>query len=674
MAQGQIEALTEALEAQRVLNALLGVTLDNGSLDDKLSRCLDALAGMRRFTDLESAAIILRDGRQRDIVRAVRGRSPAMNDDGEPFIQGGESVPICAGRMTLGHLVFDPPLADTGPMEVFLTEAADLIANLIIREKGYSELRDAKLRADRYSEQIAASERKFRALFDGTPIGVFIHRHLKPLYANRSGLHLMGFDCLEDYLGQEETGACLPPEERETVRAYHEARLAGLPAPDEFEMVVVRRDGTFVSVLNRSFQIEWEGEPAVCTTLVDLTRRKEAEAALVTAKAEAEQANRSKTEFLSSMSHELRTPLNAIIGFAQLLRMSTNEPLSARQKGQVAHIQKAGEHLLSLINGILDLACIETGRSSLSMETVGLRGVVDDCLALTRSMNAAKGQVIVDATEGQDIPSVGADETRLKQVLLNLLSNAVKYNRPEGRVTLRIEPAGDLVRVVVDDTGRGIPEALQADLFQPFCRLGQESSTIEGTGIGLTITKRLIQQMGGDIGFRSVVGEGSSFWVDLPQARAEEAQGENTPAIAQVVTADPAEDGKSQRLLYVEDNPANQVLMEEIVADAGGLRLTIAPTAEQGIEVARSVRPDVIVMDINLLGMDGFQALACLRADPRTADIPVIALSADAMPATVRRGLQAGFHDYLTKPVMIDVLLGAVKAATDSTVRLDAAE
>jgi signal transduction histidine kinase/CheY-like chemotaxis protein len=368
---------------------------------------------------------------------------------------------------------------------------------------------------------------------------------------------------------------------------------------------------------------------------------------------EARNANQAKSAFLSSMSHELRTPLNAILGFAQILA-ADNMPTTLDQKKEFAgHILKSGRHLLTLINEILDLAKVEAGALSLSMEPVLLAEVLDECQGMIAPLAAARGvRVLFPAAPAV---RVQADRTRLKQVLLNLLSNAVKYNREGGAVVVDCaQPAPQRLRLSVQDTGMGLSPEQVAGLFQPFNRLGQETGTQEGTGIGLVVTRRLVELMGGEIGVTSSPGVGSVFWIELACAEAAGAAPAAAPATRAAAAADEGDaPARPSTVLYIEDNPANLKLVQEIVRFRPDLRLVSAPDGHFGLSLARSQRPDIILMDLNLPGLSGFEVLAQLRREPETARIPVIAVSANAMRADIERALAVGFVRYLTKPIDI---------------------
>jgi signal transduction histidine kinase/CheY-like chemotaxis protein len=400
-----------------------------------------------------------------------------------------------------------------------------------------------------------------------------------------------------------------------------------------------------------------------------------ANAELANAIEEARSANQAKSAFLSSMSHELRTPLNAILGFAQILTSDTL-PSTLEQKKEFAnHILKSGRHLLTLINEILDLAKVESGTVTLSMEPVALGDTLQEIRTMVEPIAAGRGvRVLYPEVPGA---VVLADRTRLKQVLLNLLSNAVKYNREAGAVVLSCEQVGpNRLRLSVQDTGVGLDAEQVASLFQPFNRLGQEGGQQEGTGIGLVVTKRLVELMGGDIGVTSSPGVGSVFWIELattaPLASPAPEGGADTAGAAQPPPGDEESQLEPHLVLYVEDNPANLRLVEEIVRFRKDLRLLSAPDGHMGLALARAHRPEIILMDLNLPGMSGIEVLRQLRADPVTGGIPVIALTANAMQRDIERGQAAGFNRYLTKPIDIDRFTEAINSTLAQAARKDA--
>jgi len=393
----------------------------------------------------------------------------------------------------------------------------------------------------------------------------------------------------------------------------------------------------------------------------DNSVRKQVEVELKKAMAVAERANLAKSDFLSSMSHELRTPLSAILGFAQLIESGTPLP-TVSQKRSIDQILQAGWYLLELINEILDLALIESGKLSLSLEPISLVEVMLECQAMIEPQ-AQKRSISVSFPRLEVSYHVRADRTRVKQVLINLLSNAIKYNRVGGSVTVDcIASAPGRIRIRVEDTGEGLTPDQVAQLFQPFNRLGQEATAEEGTGIGLVVSKRLIEWMGGVIGVQSTIGKGSVFWIELNLAAPSgPAAGAADPPPAPSTRVQP--DAQQHTLLYVEDNPANLMLVEDLVARRPDIRLLSARDGNRGIEIARAARPDVILMDINLPGISGIRALGILAEDPETAHIPVIALSANAMPRDIEKGLEAGFFRYLTKPIKVNEFMATLDMA-----------
>jgi len=394
-------------------------------------------------------------------------------------------------------------------------------------------------------------------------------------------------------------------------------------------------------------------------------RLHETNAELETARAAAEKANLAKSEFLSSMSHELRTPLNAVLGFAQLMASEVPPPPPAQQRS-IDQILKGGWYLLRLINEILDLAMIESGKVTMSQESMSLSDVLIDCQGMIEPQAHKRG-IRLEFTKLDTKFYVHADRTRVKQVMINLLSNAIKYNSAGGAVVVKCSLSGkDRVRISVSDTGIGLSPEQVANLFQPFNRLGQENRAEEGTGIGLVVTKQLVELMGGVIGVESSIGVGTVFWVEFAASEAPRLMIDNADEMALERRKIASEENVSQpTLLYVEDNPANLALVEQLIARRGDLRLLTAIDGHLGVELARAYLPDVILMDINLPGMSGYDALEVLRADPATQHIPVLALSANAMPRDIEKGLAAGFFRYLTKPIRVREFMEALDVALE---------
>ena len=420
---------------------------------------------------------------------------------------------------------------------------------------------------------------------------------------------------------------------------------------------IVRKDGT-VRHVHELAQAESDANGKLLRltgTVQDVTSRVESEQALITARDEADRANAAKSEFLSNMSHELRTPMNAILGFGQILNY--DDTLSVENKDSVHEILKAGEHLLELINEVLDLAKVESGHIDMSLEAVEVCPVVEECMSLVSTL--ADKRNIKLSHRGLNGIAVRADRMRLKQALLNLLSNAIKYNRTNGNVQIEVRTTGcteqDRLCIRVTDTGPGIPAAHLAELFQSFNRLDAENSGIEGTGIGLTLTRRIVEMMGGTVDVESELGVGSTFWIELPI----DAMPEDEHDATRVATS--AQHTAQHTVLYIEDNPANLKLVAQLLARRKHIHLLTAHTPELGIELALTRKPDLILLDINMPHMDGYQVLEVLKAEASLKIIPVIAITANAMPRDIERGRAAGFTDYLTKPIDVTRLLTVVE-------------
>ncbi|WP_323815474.1 PAS domain-containing protein [Cellvibrio sp. NN19] len=488
-------------------------------------------------------------------------------------------------------------------------------------------------------------------------------------YADRGGFHfshrcweLLGYDDLDDVLTEGEDRLKIwrkhifPQDLAKFDQALVE-HMAGRGLFDvEYRLISVQGEVRWVRGRGRAVFND-KGQPIMMSgTNMDITEVKRAEERVIQAKELAEKANRAKSEFLSSMSHELRTPLNAILGYTQLFEYDDN--LKPQQVENVREIHRAGEHLLQLINDVLDLAKIESGAMTVSLEPVLVSRLIAECFTLVQPQADAKGIRLTSSLGDFAATYVVADHVRCKQVLLNLLSNAVKYNAVGGDVEVKLmAQTGQQLRIAVRDTGRGIPLARQNEVFQPFNRLSAENTNIEGSGVGLVITKQLVEMMQGRLDFTSTEGVGSTFWIDFPMAA--EWNTESTCAGASSHDYIPAQLNVQRRckILYIEDNPTNIRLLQQIFTRYPQLELDIAEEAFLGIYKARSTQPDLIILDINLPGMDGYEVLSVLMNDSVTNVIPVIGLSANAMPYDIERGRKAGFHDYLTKPVNIHHLI-----------------
>jgi signal transduction histidine kinase len=383
-----------------------------------------------------------------------------------------------------------------------------------------------------------------------------------------------------------------------------------------------------------------------------LLRLRRAEKDREAARADAEAANRAKSEFISRMSHEFRTPLNAILGFAQLLEL---DDLSDDQRESVDHVLRAGRHLVDLVNEVLDISRIEAGRLDLSIEPVEVGPLVAEALGLLGPV-AAQRQVALRPPEHAAKAWVMADRQRLLQVMLNFLSNAVKYNRADGWVAVAFHLAGGTLRIEVADSGIGIRSEAMDRLFRPFERLGATATGVEGTGLGLALARRLAEAMGGTVDAESTPGEGSRFWIELPATPPlDDGVDDGGSGAGAIEVA-----GPRLSLLYVEDNLSNIRLVERILADRPGVHLVTAMQGRLALDLARQHTPDLVLLDLNLPDLSGAEVLQRLQAEPATASTPVIVLSADATPGQIRRLLDAGAAEYLTKPLDVRRFLAVI--------------
>ena len=503
------------------------------------------------------------------------------------------------------------------------------------------------------------SESRFRSMADAAPAFIWLgDREGRPQWFNQRWLECTGRTLVQELA--HDWVQRLHPEDLQRCRDMFRDS-SGQQSPYEVEYRLLTTDGREHWLVDKGIP-RFTADGRFDGFIVygwDITERKATQAALLAAKDEAERANRAKSEFLSRMSHELRTPLNAVLGFGQLLEADRADPLSPLQQSRVQELLRGGRHLLSLINDVLDLARIEAGTLHLALAPVALHGLAQECLRLVQASAADRGITLLPVGEADTGACVHADPTRLKQVLLNLLSNAIKYNRPGGLAQLGWHAAADgSLCIEVRDTGPGLDASQQERLFHAFERLDAARTEVEGAGIGLALSKWLVDLMQGRIGVRSTPGQGSVFWVALAPAAGVSPAAARPAATPPPVSAPVA--ARRRTVLYIEDNEVNQLLMEGVLAQRPGVQLLMAALPLEGLALAAQALPDVVLLDIQLPGFDGFEVLRRLRAMPATAQLPVVAVSANAMPADRERAAAAGFADYVTKPIEIERLLAVV--------------
>ena len=666
-------------------------------LQDKLLELSQSIAA-RQLHDLNSALLIVATGRGKKLMEGVRTEMAAFAEIEERAVDHYDTEYRYHLRNLYGGLVLSSALA--------LLSALYFVYTLVRKERERlskllhlktQDLLVAQNASDALTKEYAVQQAETALRKNGAlQSAIFNSANFSSIATDARGviqIFNVGAERMLGYSAQEVMNKVTPAEisDPQEIMARAQTLSAELGVQiqpgfealvfkatrgieDIYELTYIRKDGSRFPAVVSVTALRDEDKAIIGYLLIgtDNTARKAVEAErqrldqvlqdknveLQLARVEADKANQAKSDFLSSMSHELRSPLNAILGFAQLLESAVPEPSTA-QRASIDQILRAGWYLLELINEVLDLALIESGKLSLSIEPMSLSDVLDDCHTLIAPL-ADKRHITLHFPEHHGSLYVAGDSTRVKQVLINLLSNAIKYNRERGTVHVSCTSVADgRLRVSVQDSGEGLSPDKIAQLFQPFNRLGQEADAGEGTGIGLVVSKRLVELMGGAIGMRSQVGTGSVFWFELALSEAEQ------PTLAamlalQMPTTVPAEGQSLRTLLYVEDNKANMDLVEQLVARRSGMRLLSAADGMRGVLLARLHLPDLIVMDINLPGISGVQALKILRDDPATRHIPVLALSANALPRDVQRGMEAGFFRYLTKPVKVAEFMEAL--------------
>ncbi len=566
---------------------------------------------------------------------------------------------LATGPMTIEREYQGPD----GPLTVQMTLAAGPDPNtgepvLYAFGSDISELKRAE-------QRLRESEREMRAVLEAFPGHISaVDENGRYTYMDAALAGALGYTTAQ--VAGRTVAEVIGPERARQVDVEHRKARAGEIVEAERRYPDGRGGHMDLAIRHVAGPLAPGGRQVVYTFSLDITARKRAEEALAAARDEADRANRAKSQFLSHMSHELRTPMNAILGFAQLLLLrDSRQPLSPVQKGYAQQILRGAQHLLELINEVLDLGRIEAGRLDVELQPVAAAEVAADCMAFVKELAGSHGVALqpvlgLEKPDGSPDPmGVVADRTRLRQVLLNLLGNAIKYNRPGGEVQLRLRRDGQHVVIEVRDTGRGIAPAAQAKLFKPFERLDAQRGRVEGTGIGLALSRRLVEAMQGEIGVDSRLGEGSVFWVRLPAQAMQPLSLPPPPVELEAGPPDPTP--PLREVLYIDDNAVNLLLVESVLAQVPGIRLHCARRPQEGLAVAVRQPPRLVLLDIHMPEMDGYAVLARLKAHPATAAVPVVAVSADATPGDIEAARAAGFAAYLTKPLDVEALIEAVQ-------------
>jgi PAS domain S-box-containing protein len=499
-------------------------------------------------------------------------------------------------------------------------------------------------------DALADSIEKSRAIFDAAVDSIIVlDENLKVLEASPSNDTFFSFS-REETEGRQAMDFVHPDDRAMVLEAVAQSFAKNEVVRVRFRGL--RTDGRWVNIESRGRALrDAEGTPTGLVIISrDETESVEAAAALESAKEEAERANLAKSEFMSRMSHELRTPLNSVLGFAQILQM---EMTSAEELELIGYIVKSGGYLLELINEVLDISRVESGNIAVELEVVSSAELIRQCLEMVSGQAAESGVAIIDNCDGDYY--VRADFQRLKQVLVNLLTNAIKYNFSGGSVTLDCDDVGGRMRLSVTDTGPGVAPQLHDRLFAPFDRLDAESRGIEGTGLGLALSKGLMEAIGGSLGVESNLGAGSTFWLELPIVSAQTSSSDD--GVGDDLATAPLVDTPAATLLYVEDNVGNVRLMERLLLHRPNVRLLTSFEGSRGVELAKEFQPDLILLDVHLPDLSGIDVLDQLTRDDRTSSIPVIMLSADASQEQIKRFSDAGAVDYLTKPLDLEYFL-----------------
>jgi signal transduction histidine kinase/response regulator RpfG family c-di-GMP phosphodiesterase len=636
------------------------------SLRDLLSETFEVVSSGNPMAALEILgqapfAVILADQRMPGLTGdQFLARAQALSDATRILVTGYTDVDALIRAVNDGqiHTYVAKPW-EPAQLRVTVFKAADHCRETIRRKQAAEQLVEQQQVLARSEAALRQQTKLFQSILDSMGDGVLVaDENGKMVLLNPAGEAMLGPDALRTPPAQwsEVYGIYYPgtdilykPADLPLARGIRGESVDGI----ELHICDPRKaSDLFISVNVRPLKDDAGHGGGSVGVIRDITATRRSQELLHRAKEEAERANRAKSEFLSRMSHELRTPLNSVLGFAQLLEMAS---LSANDSSSVEHILRGGNHLLNLINEVLDVARIEAGRLSLSPEPVCLAEMIREAVKMVHPL-AQQRNIVIGGLAERCEAYVKADRQRLRQVLLNLLANAVKYNVEGGRIEVAIEARENgMIRAAVSDTGPGISPEDQQRLFRPFERLEGESLAVEGTGLGLALSKGLVEAMGGTIGVESPACGGSRFWFELAPSKppADFLPELDNPAFSEPAAAATA----SRAVLYIEDNPFNMTLMKRITDKRSAVRLIEASQGRLGLDLARAQRPDLILLDLHLPDISGLEVLEHLREDPNTSLIPVVIVTSDATPEQARRLLASGAHSYMTKPVDIASML-----------------
>ena len=543
------------------------------------------------------------------------------------------------------------PLKDSdGNIYAVLGIARDITNDLLIEEKN--------IKLEEKNKELEYSKERYRNLFNRAGSGIITADAQGTILTfNKAAEKLFGYSASE-IIGQNVRDLT-----RGKVKDEHDSYIENYHATEISKMIGVGREvqgrhknGDILELYISISESINDNKKYFMAIIHDISESKRHNTALENAKNEAVNANRAKSEFLSSMSHELRTPLNAIVGFSQLFKL--NENLNDLEKEHIDEIYNAGLHLLDLINDVLDLAKIESDRINLELKVLNLHQIIKDCIAISSPI-ASDNNVSIDYLSSEEGSfQVYADIIRLKQVMLNLLSNAIKYNRPDGTVTISSETYDEkYIRIKITDTGKGLDEEQQSKLFLPFERLGEEKGGVQGTGIGLVITKELVEKMGGSIGIESEKNLGSTFWVSLPIS---ESLKDVRDEIDVKESTKDSLNNNLIKILYIEDNLSNRCLLKAFFNRDDRFEYQDVESAEDAMSLLKNSKPDIILLDIDLPGMDGYEFMVKINDNPALSEIPIIAVTAQAMTHDIEKANDYNFSGYVTKPIMFEELERAI--------------